>query len=43
MSNSLDPDEIAHYELCHLDLRYLQKPVIFVYGNERVKSYQSLG
>ena len=37
MSNSVDPDETAHYEPSHLDLRYLQKPIIIDYGSERVK------
>ena len=27
MANSVDPDEIAHYELSHLDLHCLQKNV----------------
>ena len=36
MSNSLDPDETAHYEPSHLDLRYLQKPIIIACGSERV-------
>ena len=38
MSNSVDPDETAHYEPSHLDLRCLQKPIIIACGNERVKS-----
>ena len=37
MSNSVDPDETAHYEPSHLDLRCLQKPVIISCGSERVK------
>ena len=37
MSNSIDPDETAHYEPFHLDLRCLQKPIIIAYGSERVK------
>ena len=36
MSNSVDPDETAHYEPSHLDLRCLQKPIIIAYGNERI-------
>ena len=28
MTNSVDPDETAHYEPSHLDLRCLQKPFI---------------
>ena len=28
MSNSVDPDEMAHYEPSHLDLRCLQKPIL---------------
>ena len=28
MSNSIDPDEMAHYEPSHLDLCRLQKPII---------------
>ena len=39
MSNSVDPDEIAHYELSHLDLCCLQKPIIITYGSERVKQH----
>ena len=41
MSNSLDPDETAHYEPSHLDLRCLQKPITIAYGSERVKSIKS--
>ena len=37
LSNSLDPDETAHYEPCHLDLCCLQKPIIIACGSERVK------
>ena len=37
MSNSVDPDETAHYEPSHLDLRCLQKPIVIAYGSERVK------
>ena len=36
MSNSVDPDETAHNEPSHLDLRCLQKPVIIAYGSERI-------
>ena len=28
MSNSVDPDETAHYEPSHLDLRCLQKSLV---------------
>ena len=28
MSNSVDPDETAHYEPSHLDLCCLQKPIV---------------
>ena len=37
MSNSIDPDETAHYEPSHLDLRCLQTPIIIAYGSKRVK------
>ena len=37
MSNSVDPDEMAHYEPSHLDLCCLQKPNIIACGSERVK------
>ena len=37
MSNSVDPDETAHYEPYHLDLCYLQKHIIIACDNERVK------
>ena len=36
MSNSVDPDETAHYEPSHLDLCYLQKTIIMTCGSERV-------
>ena len=38
MSNSVDPDETAHYEPSHLDLCCLQKPIIIACGSERVKA-----
>ena len=37
ISNSVDPDKMAHYELSHLDLCCLQKPIIIACGSERVK------
>ena len=37
MSNSVDPDETAHYEPSHLDLCGLQKPIIVAFGSERLK------
>ena len=37
MSDSLDLDEMAHYEPSHLDLCCLQKPIIIVCGSERIK------
>ena len=39
MSNSMDPDETAHYEPSHLDLCCLQKPIIIAYGSERVEPH----
>ena len=36
MSNSIDPDETAHYEPSHLDLCCMQKPIIITCGSERV-------
>ena len=39
MLNSGDPDETAHYEPSHLDLRCFQKPVVIAYGSERIKAY----
>ena len=36
MSNSVDPDEML-IEPSHLDLCYLQKPIIIACGSERVK------
>ena len=36
MSNSVDPDETAHYEPSHLDLCCLQKPIIIARDSERV-------
>ena len=38
MSNSVDPDETAHYEPSHLDLCCLPKPIIIACGSERVKA-----
>ena len=38
MSNNVDPDETAHYEPSHLDLRCLQNPLCIAYGSERVNS-----
>ena len=37
MSNSVDPDETAHYEPSHLDLCCLQKSIIIACGSGRVK------
>ena len=37
MSNSIDPDETAHYEPSHVDLCCFQKPIIIAYGSERIK------
>ena len=38
MPNSVDPDETAHYEPSHLDLRCLQKPIVIAFDSLRVKS-----
>ena len=38
MSNSIDPDETAHYEPSHLDRYCLQKPIIIACGSERVNT-----
>ena len=38
MSNSVDPDETAHDEPSHLDLRCLQKTIFFAHGGERVNA-----
>ena len=43
MSNSVDPDETAHYEPSHLDLCSLQKLIIGACGSERVKLSLYLG
>ena len=47
MSNSVDPDERAHYETAHhepshLDLHCLQKPIIIARGNERVNEQNDM-
>ena len=42
MSNSIDPDETAHYEPSHLDLCCLQKPIIIACGSERAKQRNTL-
>ena len=36
MSNSIDPDETAHYEPSHLGLCRLQKTIFIAYDSERV-------
>ena len=42
MSNSEDPDEMAHFEPSYLDLRCLQKPItITAYGSERVNDIET--
>ena len=41
MSNSVDPDETAHYEPSHLDLCCLQKPNIIACGSERINLLES--
>ena len=41
MSNSVDPDETAHYKPSHQDLCCLQKLIIIACGNERVKNNES--
>ena len=38
MSNSIDPDETAHYEPSHLDLRCLQKPILSPVAVKELKS-----
>ena len=38
MSKSVDPDETAHNEPSHLDLRCLQTPIIITFGSERVNA-----
>ena len=37
MSNSVDPDEMGHYEPSRLDLHCLQKSIIITCGSENVK------
>ena len=37
MSNSVDPDETAHYEPSHLDLCCLRKPINITRGSKRVE------
>ena len=43
MSNSLDPDETAHYEPSHLDPRCLQMRIIIACGSERVQEEELIG
>ena len=38
ISNSVDPDEMSHLDVC-----YLQKPIIVACGSERVKSSPYFG
>ena len=40
MSNSVDPDETAHYESSHLELRCLQKSIIIARGSESFKGHK---
>ena len=42
MSNSVDPDETAHYKPSHLDLRYLHKPIVIAYGSKRLINVHKL-
>ena len=37
MANSEDPDEVAHYEPPHLNLRCLQIQLFFIFGALRAK------
>ena len=37
MANSVDPDEMAHYEPSHQDLHYLQRYLVLVCRVERDK------
>ena len=37
MSNSIDPDEAAHYEPSHLDLCCLQKPILSPMAVKKLK------
>ena len=39
MSNSIDPDETAHYDPSHLDLRCLQKSIVIARGSEKVNIF----
>ena len=39
MSNSVEPDVMAHYEPHHLDLRCLKKPIVISYDSEGVNQY----
>ena len=39
MSNSVDPDEMVHYEPSDLDLCCLQKAIIIACSSERVKTH----
>ena len=40
MSNSLDPDKMAHYEPSNQDLRCLQKLIKIACSSERVKAHR---
>ena len=42
MPNSIDPDEMAHYEPSHLDLCCLQKPIVIPYGSERERKIKAI-
>ena len=42
MSNSVYPDETAHYEPSHLDLRCLPKPIIIAYQGRAKSSVTNL-
>ena len=42
MANSVDPDEMAHYEPSHLDLHCLQRQLIWSAGLEGLIYYHTV-
>ena len=39
MSNSIDPDEMAHYEPSHLEICCLQKPILSPVAVKELNEY----
>ena len=42
MANSVDPDEMAHYEQSHQDLHFLQKELVWSAGLKVLRGLDTL-